>query len=318
MKTSTPLFAILVLTLLSACQSKQQVTAQPGYSASTNSEKKSVTDATPTPTATPAPKPTELRLQGLTFETNGSQDLLYSIDQDKDGNLTLRLQRRNFTKEAREMMISDAPLAEKVKALFEGKLHYGGTLLKDGQEIDLSQNVKDAPVGDSSSKLVLHTIDEAEYLIQAPVITTEGMETLFQDLRNFIEESLNPAPKEPATENPAPSADTCKDLKDLEGTLISVTDKEGKVSSSNGALRKIGNTDQASGGLLKYEAEETREASGIKYDICVEYLYDPATCALSKQPYGEKKIDLKVRSLKKDGVSTKIEASELEKDLPAQ
>ncbi|NDG85862.1 MAG: hypothetical protein EBX52_12615 [Proteobacteria bacterium] len=140
------------------------------------------------------------------------------------------------------------------------------------------------------------------------------METLFQDLRSFIEESLNPTPKTQETEGPAPSSESCKDLKDLEGTIISVTDKNGKVSSSKGALRKIVNADQASQGSLKYEAEETREASGTKYDICVEYLYNPATCTLSKQPYGEKKTDLKVLSMKKEDDSTKLEASECDEE----
>jgi hypothetical protein len=314
MKTSSPLFAFLVLALLSGCQTKQQLTAQPGYSANSKKDEKIVTNKPVNPPIPPAPKPTELRLHSLTFETNGSGDILYSIEHDKDGNLNLRLLRLKFTEENREFKVSTSPLSEKVKALFEGKLHYGGTLLKDGQEIDLSRDVKDAPVGDSSSKIILNTIDEAEYLIQAPVITTEGMETLFQDLRNFIEESLNPTTKNPEPESPASPSDACKNLKDLEGTIVTVTDKNGKVSISKGALRKIVNADQASAGSLKYEAEETREASGTKYEICVEYLYTPATCTLSKQPYGEKKTDLKVLSLKKEGDSTKLEASECDEE----
>jgi hypothetical protein len=169
-------------------------------------------------------------------------------------------------------------------------------------------------VGDSSSKLTLNTIDEAEYLIQAPVITTEGMETLFQDLRDFIEKSLNPAPKGQEPEAPAPSSSSCKDLKDLEGFMISVTDKDAKVSSSKGALKKIENSDPNSAGSLKYEAEETREASGTKYDICVEYVYNPSTCTLSKQPYGEAKSELQVLSVTKDGTSMKIDASECKGD----
>jgi hypothetical protein len=314
MKTSTPFFAILVLTLLSACQSKQQLTAQPGYSAPGKSDKKNVADSSQTPSPEAEKKATELRLQGLTFETNGSNDLLYSMQQDKEGNLILRLLRRNFTKENREISISGSPLAEKVKTLFEGKAHYGGTLIQNGQEIDLSKDTKDAPVGDPSSKLTLNTIDEAEYLIQAPVITTEGMETLFQDLRDFIEKSLNPAPKGQEPEAPAPSSSSCKDLKDLEGFMISVTDKDAKVSSSKGALKKIQNSDPNSAGSLKYEAEETREASGTKYDICVEYVYNPSTCSLSKQPSGEEKSELLVLSVTKDGTSMKIDASECKED----
>jgi hypothetical protein len=320
MKTPTPLFAILVLTLLSACQSKQQLTAQPGYSAPGTSDKKDSATSSPNSPQNPSPaaekKASELRLQGLTFETNGSNDLLYSIEQDKEGNLILRLLRRNFTKENRELSISSAPLAEKVKTLFEGKAHYGGTLIQNGQEIDLSKDTKDAPIGDSSSKLTLNTIDEAEYLIHAPVITTEGSETLFDDLRKFIEESLNPSPKGTGSDTPTPdqSLNSCKDLKDLEGSMISVTNHEGKVSSSKGALKKIENSDQASAGSLKYEAEETREASGAKYDISVEYVYNPSSCTLSKQPYGEEKSELQVLSVKKDGTSTKIEASECKED----
>ncbi|MBU6154595.1 MAG: hypothetical protein KGP28_09870, partial [Bdellovibrionales bacterium] len=249
-------------------------------------------------------------LQSLTFEYNGSKDLLYTIQGDKDDKLVLSLIRRNFTKENRGMVISDAILAAKVKTLFEGKAQFGGVLFQDGKEFDLNKGIEDAPIGDQSSKITLNTIDDKEYLIQAPVITTEGMENLFQELRNFIEESLNPAPKGPEPEAPAPPSDSCKDLKDLEGSVISVKNHEGKTTiSSKGALKKIENSDPAVGSL-RYEAEETRETAGSKYDICVEYTYNPSTCTLSRQPSGEEKTELQVLSVKQDNTSTKIEASE--------
>ncbi len=314
MKTRSPIFVFLTLALLAACQSKQQLTAQPGYS--DPGKKSNLQVTTPSPSPAPEQKATDLRLQSLTFETNGSNDLLYTIQGDKDGYLVLKLFRRNFSAETKEIPIKGSGLEDKVSSLFEGKLRYGGILIENDQERDLSQSIKNAPVGDPSSKIQITTLQDAEFLIKAPVITTEGNETLFDDLRKFIEESLNPAPKgtDPDTSTPAQSLNACKDLKDLEGSMISVTNQEGKVSSSKGALKKIENSDQAAAGTLKYEAEETREVSGTQYEIRVEYVYNPNTCTLSRQPYGEKKSELQVLNVMKEGTSTKIEASECKED----
>ncbi|MBU6153001.1 MAG: hypothetical protein KGP28_01755, partial [Bdellovibrionales bacterium] len=67
MKTRGPIFVILTLALLSACQSKQQLTAQPGHSDPGKKSNLQVPSSSPTPTPTPPPasepKATDLQLQ---------------------------------------------------------------------------------------------------------------------------------------------------------------------------------------------------------------------------------------------------------------
>ncbi len=214
MKTSSPVFAILVLALLSGCQTKQQLTAQPGYSADLKTDEKIVTNNPGNPKNTPAPdgetqedqnreaRKTDLRLARLTFETSGSKDLLYSIGQDKDGTLILSLARHNFTSMNHEIVLT-GDIMDKVSSLFEGKGKYGGILIQNGNEVVLDS----LEMGDSQSKVLLETLANQEWTIRAPILRTKGMETLFDDLRRLIEEKSNPSQKQKEVDQPASGQD---------------------------------------------------------------------------------------------------------------
>lgn len=310
MKTQTSLLAVLTLAILSACQSKQQLTATPGTPGSANTQNKNSqatlkqSDSTQGSESETEQKVTDLRLDRLSFETKGSNDLSYTLEVNQDGKTILHLLRYKLSAKSQDFEIQE-PLLAQVKDLFAGKAHYGGTLLQEnGKELDLNpdQPSDEKPKGDFYSTILLQTKANEEWTIRAPVILTKGMETLFDDLRNFIDASLNPKPESPS----------CKDLADLEGSQLSILTSDGKSTKTKSPLTKVPGQTVSETGEISYEAEEGSTAQGAQGDTCVTYTYHPTACTLSKQPNGETKTLLKVLSVKKEGSTTKIDAQECE------